>query len=135
MSLDYLRDRPNGVKISAETNTKCKVVLITDGTMYGDYFVEVGQTGKNVMLAILKYMECDMNTICIGGDTMELISKHTGYNTQSIRDQLKGLYPMLEKSSVRGEYIVNPMFAYKGNIKDVYNTYELVEKERGYSTR
>ena len=124
----YLDDRPNGRVVSAEYNTKCKVVLMTDGELYKDYFIQVGQTSKNVMLAILKYMECDLNTICVGGDTLDLLVGHTGYSEQTIRDNLRKLHPMLEKTGVRGEYIVNPMFATKGNEKAVWDMYEEIEQ-------
>ena len=128
----YLENKPNGVKVKAITNTTKEVVLKIDSSLYIKNFIEVGQTGKNVMLAILKYMDNDTNLIQIGGDTLKLLVGHTGYSSQVIRNHLRCLYPMLERTvSIRGEYIVNPIFAYKGYECEVWEVYCGIERERG----
>ena len=114
-------------------NTNKAVSLKVAGSLYKTYFISIGQTSKNVMLAILKYMDDDMNTIQVGGDTLTAISEHCGYNDQVIRNQLKKLFPLLEKTNLRGEYIVNPQFAVKGNeelVWDMYNKIETLKREQ-----
>ena len=118
----------SGIKSNVARNTCREVVLKVDGELYKDYFIAAGQTSKNVMLAILKYMDDDMNTIQVNGDTLDAIIEHTGYNKQVVRNQLVKLQPLIEKTSLRGEYIVNPMFAVKGDEKKVWNIYKKMEQ-------
>jgi len=120
--------RENGVRKDCENNTKKNVELKVNSDLYQNEFMKVGQTSKNVMLAILKYMDDDLNTIQIGGDTMECMMIHTGYNKQVIRNQLKVLFPIIEKTgAIRGEYIVSPTFAVKGSEALAWESYASVE--------
>ena len=123
----YLKNRPNGRAVGVTKSTKKNVELKINGTIYKKYFIKVGQTSKNVMLGILKYMDDDMNTISVSGDTLKSLVEHTGYNEQVIRNHLRTLYPMLEKTNVRTEYIVNPTFATKGNEDKIWEIYKKIE--------
>ena len=120
----------SGIKSEVTKNTCKEVVLKVDGSLYREYFMSVGQTSKNVMLAILKYMDDDMNTIQVNGDTLDAIIDHTGYNKQVVRNQLVKLKPLIERTNLRGEYIVNPMFAVKGNKDKVWKMYSKIERYR-----
>ena len=125
--MSYLEDKPNGVK-SKQRESKGRVILKTDGSLYQKEFVRVGQTSKNIMLAILKYMEEDLNTIIISGETLKFIMQHTGYTEQVIRNHLRELYPLIEKTrQIRGEYIVNPLFAIKGSEHAVWEFYSSLQ--------
>jgi len=125
------RNGEYGRKITVESNAKKGVWLRVHGELYNNAFVRVGHTAKNVMLAILECMDDDMNTIQIGGDTLKKLKKITRYSEQTIRDNLRVLHPMLEKTGqIRGEYIVNPTFAVKGSEELVWMNYTRINKNK-----
>ena len=97
---------------------------------------------KKVMMGILKYMEPDMNHVIINGETLVNIMNTTGLCKQQIRNcvtNLKKLH-IIEPLRLRAEYIVNPLFAVKGNYDEVWKFYgqmnaELAKKGLGYGRK
>jgi len=125
--MSYLNNKPNGVK-SKDQDSNGKVELKTAGSLYKNEYVLLGHTAKQILAAILKYMEADLNTIHIGGETLKNIMEYTGYNEQVIRNHLRELYPLIEKTrQIRGEYIINPTFAVKGSEQAVWDFYRTLE--------
>jgi len=123
------RNSENGRRLKVVSNTKKGVELKVHGELYNKLFVRVGHTAKNIMLAILECMDDDMNTVQIGGDTLKQIKKITMYSEQTIRDNLRVLHPIIEKTGqIRGEYIVNPTFAIKGSEELVWLNYTRINK-------
>jgi len=123
------RNSENGRRLKVVSNTKKGVELKVHGELYNKLFVRVVHTAKNIMLAILECMDDDMNTIQIGGDTLKQIKKITMYSEQTIRDNLRVLHPIIEKTGqIRGEYIVNPTFAVKGSEELVWLNYTRINK-------
>lgn len=122
--------RENGNKVNVYANSNKDVMIKTTSLLYQDKFVGLGKTEKNVLFGMIRLMEDDMNTIQVGGDTLEQLCVDTGYSKQVIRNKLGSLYPLIEKTSLRGEYVINPLFAIKGNPDKVWKTYELIDKER-----
>jgi len=119
--------RETGNRLQPSANIQEAVTLHIHSKLYKDVFSNLGNTSKRVMLVILSYMENDLNTIQVGGEVLDAMSKHTGYGAQTIRNQLAKLYPLLEKTNLRGEYIVNPLFAVKGNEESVWKFYRGLE--------
>lgn len=119
----------SGVKTSVNRNTGKSVELLVNGSMYVDCYMNLDGTAKHVINAILKYMGDDSNLIQIGGDTLNAIIELTEYNEGTIRKAMVRLnkFGLAEKTNLRGEYIVNPSFAVKGNEKLVWDTYGSIE--------
>lgn len=123
--------RPNGNKVNVSSETKDKVTLLVGGSMYSDEYMKLDNTAKTVLDSILKYISNGTNIIHIGGDTLVSMCKFTGYQEQTIRKAIVRLNDscILEKTTIRGEYIVNPLFAYKGDESRVWLSYSEVENE------
>lgn len=121
--------RENGIKKGVYSNSTKDVLVKVQGSLYHKFFVPMGKTEKNVLLSMLTLIDDDLNTIQVGGDTLTELVNLTGYNEQSIRNKLRNLHPLIEKTSLRGEYIVNPLFAVKGSETQVWNNYKRIENE------
>ena len=102
--------------------------------MYKAFEEKTTGSEKKVMLAILKLMAKDLNVITIGGKTLLEIMDETGMSESHIRNsvsKLKSLFLIEPTGVLRGEYIVNPTFAIKGDIRKVWRFYgELENKTR-----
>lgn len=124
--------RESGIKRDVKCGTNKRVELKVKNDIYCNEYIGLGKTDKCVIAAVLMLIENDMNTIFIGGDTLDELSSITGYNAQTIRDSVVRLSRLflLERTSVRGEYIVNPLFAVKGNEKSVWDVYGRINNER-----
>ena len=123
------------MKRSLEKATQHTVVIKTNGTMYRDDYEPLDLTAKNVLSALLVFMDTHANTIQIGGDTLEELLKRTKYSEGTIRKALVRLNKigLAEKTGLRGEYIVNPLFAIKGSEDKVWDMYKLIEVQRTLS--
>lgn len=123
--------RPNGNIVNVSSETKDKVTLLVGGRMYADEYMKLDNTAKTVLDSILKYISNGTNIIHIGGDTLIAMCKFTGYQEQTIRKAIVRLNDssILEKTTIRGEYMVNPLFAYKGEESRVWFSYSQIEKE------
>ena len=108
------------------------VEIKTKGKLYNNYFIGLNKTQKNIMTIVLQLMEKDLNTITFLGDTLKEIMDKTGYTENTIRKNLSLLYPLIEptKQSTR-EYIVNPMFAIRGDEAKIWKMYGSIERSRG----
>jgi len=107
------------------------VMLKVNGTIYMSEYVKLGQTAKTVISGLLKHMNNDTNLFYVGGDTLKKLVAHTGYSDATIRNQVSKIVKtnLIEHTSLRGEYIVNPLFAVKGDEKLVWKSYERIEIE------
>lgn len=124
--------RENGVKKKVDSNTKLDVALKVNGDMYKSVYASLRHTDKNVLSAILKYMDNDMNTINIGGETLVALIDYTLYKPQTVRDSVVRLQKnkLVESTGVRGEYIVNPLYAVKGNEAAVWALYKTINEDQ-----
>ena len=84
-----------------------------------------------VLLEILKHIDDDTNLLQIGGNTLLAITTSSGYSEKAIRNSLSKLNKagLCERTNLRGEYIVNPLFAVAGNEDSVWNAYSKVEAD------
>ena len=122
--------RERGNKLGVLHGTLKDIVVKASGSLYQDKFVGLGKTEKNILLSLIRLMDDDMNTVQVGGDTLEEVCRETGYGKQVVRNKLGSLYPLLEKTGLRGEYIVNPLFAIKGNETSVWKVYHKIELDK-----
>ena len=120
----------SGIRNKPSRFTDKSVELKVNGSLYVDCYMNLDGTAKHVINAILKYMDNDTNLIQIGGDTLQAIIDLTEYNEGTIRKAMVRLnkFSIAEKTNLRGEYIVNPLFAIKGNDISVWNTYRSLEE-------
>jgi len=110
-------------------------ILITmnhNSTYYKVFELKVTGADKKVMLAILKLMEIDMNTISLLGDTLEAICAEAKVSKQQVRNatsRLAKLHLLEPTKTIRGEYVINPSFAWKGNEARTWKFYETLEQQ------
>ena len=107
--------------------------LKTNGKLWKVFENKTSGTGKTVMLAIFRYMESDTNLITINGNTIIAIKNDTGMSESQIRNkvsELKKLH-LIEATTIRGEYIVNPTLAIKGSSGKVWEMYSKIEQSLG----
>ena len=108
------------------------VTLLVNSKAYTEFEKSTIGADKKVMLSILKYMIADFNIININGSTLKSISNETSMSESHIRNsisRLKKLYLIEPTRDFRGEYIVNPTFAFKGSESKVWHTYGLIERK------
>jgi len=100
-----------------------------DGSMYSEVFMKLGGTEMKVLLEILKHIESNTNLLQIGGDTLLAITVSSGYSEKVVRNSLSKLNKsgLCERTNLRGEYIVNPIFAVSGCEDSVWRMYANVE--------
>lgn len=125
--------RPNGNGVKCSFNTKYMVVHVMSSELYNTEYKNLSHTSKKVLESVFKFMTVNMNTINIGGDTLKSMIDYSGYSEKTIRNQVSEICKtkILEHTSNRGEYIVNPLIAYKGDYKEVWRTYGEVEIQLG----
>jgi len=107
--------------------------LKTDNKLWKVFENNTSGTGKTIMLAIFRYMESDTNLIAIVGNMLDTLRKDTGMSESQIRNkvsELKKLH-LIEPTSLRGEYIVNPTLAIKGKSGKVWEMYGNIERKLG----
>ncbi len=102
-----------------------------NGTMYSGVFMKLGGTEMKVLLEILKHIEPNTNLLQIGGDTLLAITVSSGYSEKVVRNSLSKLNKsgLCERTSLRGEYIVNPVFAIAGCEDSVWGMYQKIEAD------
>ena len=102
---------------------------MTENKLYKLFEQEVSNTGKKVMLSILRHMQRNTNLITINGDTLASMISDSKLSKQQIRDGTSELkkYYIIEPTTIRTEYIVNPTFAIKGLEPAVWKTYGELE--------
>lgn len=98
------------------------------GKMYADVYLGLDNTAKTVLGAILPVVDDD-NLVQIGGRTLQFVLETTGYEENTVRKQLVKLNKsgILEKTNLRGEYILNPAFAVAGDEDEAWKMYGIVE--------
>lgn len=105
--------------------------MINQNSKYYRLFeLDVQGADKKVMLAILKYMGIDTNIINLVGDDLISICKEANVSKQQVRNatsRLVKLHLLESTKTLRGEYVVNPSFAWKGNEGRVWRFYEKLE--------
>lgn len=121
--------RENGRTQDASYNTESYVAIKTKGSLYRDKFTSLSDGEKKVLMALLDFCDNDLNTIQVGGDVANAIEDTYSIKVKTIRNVLPKLYPIVEKTHLRGEYIINPMFAVKGNEDSVWRMYSKIESE------
>ena len=91
---------------------------------------EITGVDKKVFLAIVKHMEIDTNLITLLGATLSIIIDELAVSKQQVRNATSNLavLHLLEPTrTLRGEYIVNPSLAWKGNEDKVWKFYTKFE--------
>ena len=119
-----------GVAVSTVHNTKESYKINPESPLNGAYGKLTG--GERLILqSILRYCGMNSNLIHIGGDTLEAICKDTGYTPESIRNALANIKKthLIESTGLRGGYIVNPLYAIKGDYAEVWATYQTIENQ------
>lgn len=107
------------------------VIFKVGGDMFKEHYKFLDNTSKNVLNNLFVVMERDMNLVHIGGSTLSRLVELTGYNEGTIRKAMVVLnkFHLAEKTSLRGEYIINPLLAVKGDENLVWNVYRKVNDE------
>jgi hypothetical protein len=110
------------------------VEVFTEGHMFYVLNGVASSTAKKVVLAMMKEMAKDMNTVMVNGDTMQRMVLHTGLSASQIRNgvsEAKVLNLVEATGQLRAEYIVNPALAVKGNDVKVWKMYGAIERSMG----
>jgi hypothetical protein len=117
-----------GKRVSIKTTSKAKIHISPHSSLHGAYS-ELKSGNKIVLLAIIHLCSDSLNTIFIGGNTLKELSKETGFTEPSIRNAVTKLKlsKLIEPTLLRGEYIVNPLYAIKGSCSLVWRNYQRIE--------
>lgn len=121
-----------GVKVNPLTGSVGKVVMRTETQMYKDVYMVLDKIAKRVYDAVIHYMTEDLNTIQPQGEVLDGLVLMTGYEKNTVQKAVGRLSKLglVEKTDLRGEYIVNPMVAYKGNEYRVWEMYRVIEENK-----
>ena len=108
----------------------CSILLKVDGSMFNNQYMDIGSTSRIVLSNLFRLMDKDTNLIQIGGETLTDICMNTKYSEGTVRKAMVELnkFKLAEKTDLRGEYIINPLLAIKGNEFAVFDTYKMIEK-------
>jgi len=120
---------PNGREVKIMPTSQITVNF--ESSAYKNHFLQLSKGDRSIAMKIFEIIEPNMNTFQIGGRTMEWLSKELGVQDSSIRDavsRMKKLF-VVESTAVRGEYIVDPLIAYKGDQDKVWDNYSKIEME------
>lgn len=106
------------------------IIFKVSGSMFKEHYKLLDNTSRNVLNNLFVVMERDMNLVHIGGDTLDKLERLTGYSEGTIRKAMVVLnkFHLAEKTSLRGEYIINPMLAVKGDERMVWEMYNKIEE-------
>ncbi len=91
---------------------------------------EITGADKKIFLAIVKHMGIDTNLITLLGDTLAILMSELSVSKQQIRNatsNLAALHLLEPTRTLRGEYIVNPSLAWKGDEEKVWKYYTKFE--------
>ena len=123
--------RETGTKQKVDTNTKKDIVLKRKGNLYKKVLPKLRTDDKKILFSLLTFMTDNTNHIIVAGDTMQAVIKDTGFAEQTIKDSLSRLN---KKGLIQGskkllpfEYIINPLFAIKGNERDIWEFQHNIE--------
>lgn len=121
-----------GVKKSVKGSNKSLFRILQESTIYNNEFTSLTSGVKVVMLAIGHYATDNRNLIHLGGDTIKAVAEETGYTVPSVRNAITALNKcgIIEPTGLKGEYIINPMFALKGDYRAVWKFYQAIESQR-----
>mgnify|MGYP006883062210 CR=1 FL=1 len=122
--------RINGNKKNADSGTDKFVVLNTKSSVYNKYYTSLSDSDKKILMALMDYCDNDMNTIQVSGNVGEAIESKYNIKVKTVQNAFKRLYPLIEKTSLRGEYVINPLFAIKGNEDSVWRAYGKIELDK-----
>jgi len=111
----------NGKLVDVQKGTFGKICINRNDKLYYEY-MRLRSDDKLILDAMLMLMHTDMNHITMLGDTLEEVSKKTSCKVKAIRDGLTRLKKtnLIEKLQLEGEFLINPVFAYKGIINSVW---------------
>ena len=121
-----------GTKKSVKGANKSLMRLNQDSSLYNNVFTSLTSGVKVVMLAIGHYATDNKNLIHLGGDTIKAVAEETGFTVPSVRNAITALNKcgIIEPTGLKGEYIINPLFALKGNFYAVWKFYQAIEAQR-----
>ena len=116
-----LTNRPSGVKVHTTTGTRGNVTLLTNSS-YFNVYRDLRSTDKKVLDVIMQLVSADTNHIIVAGDTASEIRSRTKYSASTVRHSVSRLKQsnLLNKLQLPSEFILNPMFAYKGSKAKVW---------------
>lgn len=120
-----------GKAVAPDTKANGKIILLTSSPLYKSYTsLKAGE--KAIFTAILRFMTDGLNTIHIGGDTLEAIAKDTGFTPPSIRNAVTALKRagLIEPTTLSGEYLINPLIAEKASFYGVWISYQKIEAQK-----
>lgn len=120
-----------GKVVPPETKANGKITLLTSSPLYKSYTgLKAGE--KAVFTALLRFMTDGLNTIHIGGETLQAISKDTGFTPPSIRNAVTALKRagLIEPTTLSGEYVINPILVEKASYYGVWISYQKIETQK-----
>jgi len=120
-----------GEAVAPDTGANGKITILTSSPLYQCYTgLKAGE--KAVFTALLRFMTNGLNTIHIGGETLEAIAKDTSFTPPSIRNAITALKRagLIEPTTLVGEYLINPLIAEKASFYGVWINYQKVEVQK-----
>ena len=123
-----VKDRPNGLKQKVYKNTKGNILLKVNSTAYQSY-INLRSDDKSIMDSLLYLMGNNTNHLILLGDTLEALVEQCGYSKGTIRATIPRLtrLHLISKGTLPGEYIINPLFAIKGNECEIWKFLQTIE--------
>lgn len=120
-----------GKAVKPETKANGKITILTSSSLYCSYTaLKAGE--KAVFTALLRFMADGLNTIHIGGETLEALAKDTSFTRPSIRNAVSALKKvgLIEPTTLSGEYVINPLIAVKASDTGAWIHYQKIETQK-----
>ena len=101
----------------------------TDGKLYLNEYMKLDLTANRVLNMLISIMVEDTNLVSLSKTKLLKIIEYTGYTESTIRKALVRLNKsgLAERTNKRGQYIINPAFAVKGEESHIWFIYSKVE--------
>ena len=119
-----------GAKVKVNHNSR-RLYTINPESPLNQLYRKLTAGEKAVLQSLLKFCSDHVNLIHIGGETLEALCLDTGYTSTSIRNAVTKIKRahLIEPTGLKGEYIINPLYAIKGNYSSVWRTYQVIESQ------
>jgi DeoR/GlpR family transcriptional regulator of sugar metabolism len=120
---------PYGIEVKIMPTSQ--ITISFESSSYKNNFLSLSKGDRAIAMKIFEIIEPDMNTFHCGGSTLKWISKELNVTDTTIRNAVSRLKKnfVIESTAASGEYIVDPLIAYKGDIDKVWKSYSNVEME------
>ena len=121
-----------GKTVDVNTSCKQKAKINSHSELYKNGYLKLTKGQQSILIELLRFTTDDLNCIVLSGDTKQAILEASGYSNGGLKNALIALKlaKLIEPTLKKAEYIINPLFATKGNDEVVWKHYQKIESER-----